>query len=112
MKSNGISSTGLLQLLFIRADNIFLIRKFLEVAIFWYIVPCSPYMYRLFRGIYTSVFKVKNQPSKKAWVQWPGRMLVSCLADFRRCRWRWYVPPKLGLPYFFGSNPGHIFEIT
>jgi hypothetical protein len=33
----------------------------------------------------------------------PSFLLVSCLADFRPSRWRWYVPPKRLLTYVLHS---------
>jgi hypothetical protein len=62
----------------------------MNVAIFWDISPCSPYVCDLtcWRNI-TFIFKVKNQPSKEPACSRCLAMLVSCLADF--LPWRWEV---------------------
>jgi hypothetical protein len=47
----------------------------MNVAAFWDIAPCSPYVNRRFRGTITYIFRVKNQPSKTpAGRRWLGRI--------------------------------------
>jgi hypothetical protein len=55
----------------------------MNVALFWDIAPCSPYVNRRFGGIY-HIYRVENHPSKEPRCsRWPASsMLVSCSDKF------------------------------
>jgi hypothetical protein len=53
----------------------------MKVAVFWDIVPCSPYMNHRFVGTYHPIFRVEIQPNKKP--AYCSSTLVSCLVYFR-----------------------------
>jgi hypothetical protein len=58
----------------------------MNASIFWDIANCSPYLNRGFGGKY----RLHLQGRKWATCY----KLVSCSANFRSRRWRWYIPPK------------------
>jgi hypothetical protein len=60
----------------------------MNVAIFWYIAPCSPYVNRRFGGTYHIQIYIAT-----------GYTPASCPADFRLWRWVWYFLPKRRFTY-------------
>jgi hypothetical protein len=74
----------------------------LNVAIFWDIDLCTPYMNWRFGRMHTSIFRVKNQPIKKpACSRWLGNKLASqdtSYIGFRGCfysHWLTALPCRL-----------------
>jgi hypothetical protein len=85
---------------------------FMNVAIFWDIEPCSPYVNRRFGGTYHLHLQVwKSAEQETACSRCLGRHLTVCSAkppacapvprsaDFLPWRWRWYIPPKRRFEY-------------
>jgi hypothetical protein len=81
----------------------------IKIAIFWDIAPCSLYMNRSFGGTYhlhlqgRKSAKQETSDSRSLYNCYPDPQLilpsqllwlVSCSADIRTCRCRWYFPPK------------------
>jgi hypothetical protein len=65
-----------------------------NVAIFWDIAPCSPYVNRRFGGTYHHHLQ-RLKPVVPSHLL-HGGFVLGC---FRPWRWRWYVPPKCRFTY-------------